>query len=213
MPAGPDYNSNAQIQGTPLAAAVRAMQPDAGVGPRPDDARTLSQAAEVLAQSSARLSLSRLLPFLGPAFVAAVAYVDPGNFATNIQAGSEFGYRLVWVILASNLMAMLIQALSAKLGMATGKNLAEVCRDRLPRLLVYAMCVLMEIERSHGYRSCRVPWRGARVQPSIPHAAHLGGGPDGAGHLCHPGFGSTRIPPSRRPDHFYGWCDRSCLHY
>ncbi len=72
----------------------------------------------------------RLLPFLGPAFVACVAYIDPGNFATNIAGGSKFGYTLVWVIVASNLMAMLIQTLSAKLGIATGRNLPEVCRER-----------------------------------------------------------------------------------
>lgn len=74
-----------------------------------------------------------LWPFLGPAFIAAVAYVDPGNFATNIAAGSKFGYLLLWVILASNLMAMLIQSMSAKLGIATGQNLAEVARDRFPK--------------------------------------------------------------------------------
>src|SRR2546421_11434653 len=76
---------------------------------------------------------SRFLPFLGPAFIACVAYIDPGNFATNIAGGSRFGYRLVWVIVAANLLAMLIQTLSAKLGIATGRNLPEVCRDRLPR--------------------------------------------------------------------------------
>ena len=75
----------------------------------------------------------RLLPFLGPAFIAAVAYIDPGNFATNIAGGSRYGYTLVWVIVVSNLMAMLIQTLSAKLGIATGRNLAEVCRDRFSR--------------------------------------------------------------------------------
>jgi manganese transport protein len=75
----------------------------------------------------------RLLPFLGPAFVAFVAYIDPGIFATNIAGGSKFGYTLVWVIVASNLMAMLIQTLSAKLGIATGRNLPEVCRERFPR--------------------------------------------------------------------------------
>ena len=72
----------------------------------------------------------RLLPFLGPAFIACVAYIDPGNFATNIAGGAKFGYTLVWVIVASNLMAMLIQSLSAKLGIATGRNLPEVCRER-----------------------------------------------------------------------------------
>src|SRR3981189_3857638 len=71
----------------------------------------------------------RILPFLGPAFIAAVAYIDPGNFATNIAGGSKFGYTLVWVIVAANLMAMLIQTLSAKLGIATGRNLPEVCRE------------------------------------------------------------------------------------
>jgi manganese transport protein len=75
----------------------------------------------------------RILPFLGPAFIACVAYIDPGNFATNIAGGSKFGYTLVWVIVASNLMAMLIQTLSAKLGIATGRNLPEVCRDRFSR--------------------------------------------------------------------------------
>ena len=75
----------------------------------------------------------RILPFLGPAFVACVAYIDPGNFATNIAGGSKFGYTLCWVILASNLMAMLIQTLSAKLGIATGRNLPEVCRQQFSR--------------------------------------------------------------------------------
>jgi manganese transport protein len=75
----------------------------------------------------------RILPFLGPAFIACVAYIDPGNFATNVAGGSRFGYRLVWVIVAANLLAMLIQTLSAKLGIATRRNLPEVCRDQLPR--------------------------------------------------------------------------------
>src|SRR4051794_31451966 len=74
-----------------------------------------------------------LWPFLGPAFIACVAYMDPGNFATNIAGGSRYGYPLVWVIAASNLMAMLIQTLSAKLGIATGRNLPEVCRERFSR--------------------------------------------------------------------------------
>src|SRR3954468_4352059 len=72
----------------------------------------------------------RLLPFLGPAFIACVAYIDPGNFATNIAGGSKFGFTLVWVIVAANLMAMLIQMLSAKLGIATGRSLPELCRER-----------------------------------------------------------------------------------
>ncbi len=77
--------------------------------------------------------LSRIWPFLGPAFVAAVAYIDPGNFATNIAGGAKFGYLLLWVILAANLIAMVVQTQSAKLGIATGKNLAELCRERFSR--------------------------------------------------------------------------------
>src|SRR5712691_2259737 len=87
----------------------------------------------------------RLLPFLGPAFVASVAYMDPGNFATNIAGGSKFGYTLVWVIVASNLMAMLIQTLSAKLGIATGRNLPEVCRERFSRRTSIALWVQAEL--------------------------------------------------------------------
>ena len=70
---------------------------------------------------------------IGPAFVACIAYVDPGNFATNIAGGAKYGYMLLWVLLAANLMAMLIQNLSAKIGIATGKNLPELCREHLPR--------------------------------------------------------------------------------
>ena len=92
-----------------------------------------------------RKGLRGLLPFLGPAFVAAIAYVDPGNFATNISAGAQYGYLLLWVILASNLMAMIIQSMSAKLGIATGKNLPEVCRERFPRPVTLFLWVQAEI--------------------------------------------------------------------
>ncbi|MCU1618338.1 MAG: mntH, partial [Modestobacter sp.] len=81
----------------------------------------------------------RLWPLLGPAFVAAVAYVDPGNFATNFSGGASFGYTLLWVIVAANLMAMLIQSLTAKLGLATGRDLATCCRERLPRPVVWGL--------------------------------------------------------------------------
>ncbi|MFL5759838.1 MAG: Nramp family divalent metal transporter [Thermomicrobiales bacterium] len=110
----------------------------------PNDARTLQAASEVLEGRGTRPWYARLLPFLGPAFIACVAYVDPGNFATNIQGGAEFGYLLVWVIVASNLMAMLIQSLSAKLGIATGMNLAETCRDQFPRKVVLGMWGIAE---------------------------------------------------------------------
>jgi manganese transport protein len=84
-------------------------------------------------------------PFLGPAFIACVAYIDPGNFATNIAGGAKFGYTLVWVIVASNLMAMLIQTLSAKLGIATGRNLPEICRERFSRRTSFWLWVQAEI--------------------------------------------------------------------
>jgi manganese transport protein len=86
----------------------------------------------------------RILPFLGPAFIACVAYIDPGNFATNIAGGSRFGYRLVWVIVAANLLAMLIQVLSAKLGIATGRNLPELCREQFPRRVSLGLWVQAE---------------------------------------------------------------------
>ena len=87
----------------------------------------------------------RLLPFLGPAFIACVAYIDPGNFATNVAGGSKFGYTLVWVIVAANLMAMLIQTLSAKLGIATRLSLPEICRERLSRRTSRLLWVQAEI--------------------------------------------------------------------
>ena len=109
------------------------------------DSATLLAADHALGGKGRGGYLKRLVPFLGPAFIASVAYVDPGNFATNIQAGSEFGYTLLWVIIASNLMAMLVQALSAKLGIATGKNLAEHCRLHFSRPVTLFMWILMEL--------------------------------------------------------------------
>jgi manganese transport protein len=85
------------------------------------------------------------LALLGPAFVAAVAYVDPGNFATNISGGAEFGYLLLWVILAANLIAMLIQNLSGKMGIATGRNLPELCREHFPRQVTWGLWVQAEL--------------------------------------------------------------------
>ncbi|HXF70125.1 MAG TPA: Nramp family divalent metal transporter [Thermoflexus sp.] len=87
----------------------------------------------------------RVLAFMGPAFVASVAYMDPGNFATNISAGARYGYMLLWVVVMSNLMAMLIQALSAKLGIATGRSLPELIRDHFPRPLVWFLWVVAEL--------------------------------------------------------------------
>jgi len=92
-----------------------------------------------------RRGLRALLPFAGPAFVASVAYMDPGNFATNIQGGATFGYRLLWVVVLANLMAMLLQGLSAKLGIVTGKNLAELSRDNAPKPVVISMWIVSEV--------------------------------------------------------------------
>ena len=96
------------------------------------------------ALSGERRGLRAVTPFLGPAFIACVAYVDPGNFATNVAGGAEFGYTLGWVVLTANLMAMLVQSLSAKLGIATGLSLPEVCRERLPKPLVFFLWLQAE---------------------------------------------------------------------
>ena len=109
----------------------------------PGEARVLAAAERSL--SGERRGLRALLPFLGPAFIACVAYVDPGNFATNIASGAKFGYALLWVVLMANLMAMVVQSLSAKLGIATGQNLAEVARDRFPRPVTWFLWVQAEL--------------------------------------------------------------------
>jgi len=104
-----------------------------------------TQRAAQAALSGKQRGLKGLFPFLGPAFIAAVAYIDPGNFATNIQAGSSFGYLLLWVVIAANLMAILIQTMSAKLGIATGMNVPEVCRARFSRPVTIALWIQAEI--------------------------------------------------------------------
>jgi len=85
------------------------------------------------------------LPFAGPAIVASVGYMDPGNFATNIQAGSTYGYQLLWVVLIANLAAMFFQSMSAKIGIVTGRNLAQLCRMEFPRPVVIVMWISSEI--------------------------------------------------------------------
>ncbi len=110
-----------------------------------NDDRTVKEAYAILRNKSKKGKFASMLPFLGPAFIASVAYVDPGNFATNIAGGAEFGYTLLWVIVASNLMAILIQTLSAKLGIATGLNLAEQCRTHFKPWFVKFLWVLMEL--------------------------------------------------------------------
>lgn len=104
-----------------------------------------TRAAARAALDGRKRGILAILPFLGPAFIACVAYIDPGNFATNIQGGSAFGYNLLWVILLANLMAMLLQTMSAKLGLATGLNLAQMCRQQFRKPAVYTMWVVSEI--------------------------------------------------------------------
>jgi manganese transport protein len=122
-------------EGEPPAAGVRDVLPG--------EAATLRAAEEALAGE--RHGLRALWPFLGPSFIAAVAYVDPGNFATNIAAGAEYGYLLLWVVLAANLMAMVVQTLSAKLGIATGRNLPELCRDSFSRPVSVGLWIQAEV--------------------------------------------------------------------
>jgi manganese transport protein len=109
-----------------------ARQPEPAVEDVLPGEAAVAVAARASLEGRAR-GLGRIWPFLGPAFIAAVAYIDPGNFATNVAGGSKFGYLLLWVVLAANLIAMLVQAQSAKLGIATGRNLAELCRERFSR--------------------------------------------------------------------------------
>jgi manganese transport protein len=109
----------------------------------PGEAATIKAAQEAL--DGERRGLRALWPFVGPAFIAAVAYVDPGNFATDVAGGAKFGYLLLWAVLGANLMAMLVQTLSAKLGIATGRNLAEVCREELPRRVSFGLWLQAEV--------------------------------------------------------------------
>ena len=109
----------------------------------PGEQRVLEAAQRAISGQST--GVRALWPFLGPAFVAAVAYVDPGNFATNVAGGSQYGYMLLWVVLLANLVAMLVQAMSAKLGIATGRNLAELCHDRFPSWVAVALWIQAEV--------------------------------------------------------------------
>jgi manganese transport protein len=105
----------------------------------------VAEAARASLDGERGRGFARLWPFLGPAFVASVAYIDPGNFATNIAGGAQFGYSLLWVVLAANLIGMLVQTQSAKLGIATGKNLPELCRQEFPRKTSLALWVQGEL--------------------------------------------------------------------
>ncbi len=95
--------------------------------------------------SEGKGGVKSMRPFIGPALIASIAYIDPGNFATNIQAGASFGYKLLWVVVFANLAAMLFQALSAKIGIVTGKNLCELSRDNIPKPMNFILWILSEI--------------------------------------------------------------------
>ena len=126
------------------ATVDQVMPRSAGVESVLPGEAAVAEAARRSLEGNAR-GLSRVWPFLGPAFVAAVAYIDPGNFATNIAGGSKFGYLLLWVVLGANLIAMVVQTQSAKLGIATGKNLAELCRERFSRRASIGLWIQAEL--------------------------------------------------------------------
>src|SRR5271168_449877 len=115
---------------------------EAAVRPNLSD-RTASAAQTAL--GGGKIGIRGVLPFIGPAVVASIAYMDPGNFATNIQAGARHGYMLLWVVVLANFVAMLFQALSARLGIVSGQSLASLCRLYFPRPLVIAMWLASEV--------------------------------------------------------------------
>jgi hypothetical protein len=166
------------------------------------ESRTSRSATEVLTGTSKKSGLARLMPFLGPAFIASVAYMDPGNFATNIQGGAKFGYQLLWVIVASNLMAMLIQSLSAKLGIATGQNLAEHCRNEFPRPVVISMWIIGELVAiATDSPNSWVPgflsaFRNAALDRGSHHCSN---------HFPDPGIGTVWFSTAGGSHHIPGW--------
>ena len=112
----------------------------------------------------------RMFAFAGPAYLVSVGYMDPGNWATDLEGGARFGYRLLWVLVMSNAMAILLQTLSARLGIVTGRDLAQACRETYPRPVDLALWVLCE-DRHRGLRSGRGAGRGHRAEPAVPHPA------------------------------------------
>ena len=150
-------------------------------------------------RARARGPLRGRLALLGPAFVAAVAYIDPGNFATNIAGGAKYGFLLVWVIVAANLMAMLVQYLSAKTGIATGRNLPELCRDTLPAAGHVGPVGPGGGDR-HRDRPGGVRRRRDRAEPAVRGAAVLRRPDHGRRRVRDPGPPDARVPPLRAGD-------------
>ena len=151
------------------------------------------------ASCSRAVALRATLAMLGPAFVASVAYVDPGNFATNIQGGAKFGYLLLWVVLLANLMAMLIQYLSAKLGIVTERSLPEVCRERMPRV-DERRAVGAGRADGDGHRHRRVPGRRGRAEPPVRRAAADRRPDHRRDRVRDPRAPGARLPPVRARD-------------
>ena len=165
------------------AAGVAVGLPELGAG-------IPSALEQLLSKGRVRATLA----MLGPAFVASIAYVDPGNFATNFAGGAQFGYLLLWVVLAANLIAMLIQYLSAKLGIATDRNLAENFRTHYPRVLTWGMWVQAEIV-AMSTDIAEFPRRCDRPEPALRSAAVSRRPDDGRDRVRDPRAAQVRLPP------------------
>ena len=153
-----------------------------------------------LDQLLAKGRLRATIMMLGPAFVASIAYVDPGNFATNIEGGAQFGYLLLWVVLLANVMAMLIQYLSAKLGIVTDRNLSRG-RARAFPAPVYLGDVGAGGDHGDVDRRRRVPRRRARAEPAVRRAAAARRPDDRRDRVRDPRAADARLPPLRARDH------------
>ena len=184
-PPDPPAGSSPGPSPRPPAQAVRA-------GPGPGVPEQLSP----LRLMRSRGRLRGVLALLGPAFVASVAYIDPGNFATNFAAGARFGYALAWVIVVANLMAMLVQYLSAKVGVATGRDLPELCRAYLPRPVTGGLWVQAELI---AMATDLAEFVGAALGLNLLfHVPLRAAGPhDGGGGVRDPGPRPARLPPVR----------------
>ena len=174
------------------ARSARSRRP----GP-PRRGPTLRAAQEAL--DGHRTGLRALWPFLGPAFIASVAYLDPGNFATDVAGGAKYGYLLLWAVLASNLMAMVVQTLSAKLGIATGRNLAEVCRDEFPRRVSFGLWLQAEVV-AMATDLAEVLGAALGLSPALRDPARLGRRDRGRRRLPDPRPPGHRLPAARGRD-------------
>ena len=155
--------------------------------------RTVEGIREVLA---GKMRWHSPLLFAGPAVIASIAYMDPGNFATNIQAGAKYGYALLWVVVIANVTAMLYQALSAKLGIVTGRNLAEMCRDHFPKPVVWGLWIVSEVA---AMATDLAEFLGGAIGLVVApaHPAHRRHGRHRRPHLRHPDVRRTRVPADR----------------